>query len=61
MQITEHRLELHNLLAIEHHIHAKHAMRRRMMRPHRDFEQLAAVLSVRRNLRQDLVIVRGLF
>jgi hypothetical protein len=38
MQVTEHRLELHDPLAIEHHVHAKHAVRGRVMRAHRHFE-----------------------
>jgi hypothetical protein len=45
MQIAEDRLELHHRLAVEHHVHAKHAVRGRMLRPHRDFQQLAADVS----------------
>src|SRR5512140_1544742 len=41
MQITEDRFELTNDLAIERHIHPKHAMRGWMLRSHRDFEQFA--------------------
>ena len=41
MQIAEHRLQLHHAFAIQHHIHAEHAMRRRMVRPQRNFEQIA--------------------
>src|SRR4030095_6769323 len=41
MQITEDRFELTNNLAIERHIHPKHAMRGWVLRSHRDFEQFA--------------------
>src|SRR5205814_6685606 len=41
MQITEDRFELTNDLAFKGHIHPKHAMRRWMLRSHRDFEQFA--------------------
>jgi hypothetical protein len=37
MQVTKDRLELAHDLAIERHVHAKDAMSRRMLRPHRDF------------------------
>ena len=41
MQIAEHRLELYDRFAIQHHVHPEHAMRGRMMRPHGNFKQLA--------------------
>ena len=41
MQITENRFELANDLAVERHIHPKHAVRGWMLRSHRDFEQFA--------------------
>src|SRR4029450_12373035 len=41
MQITEDRFELTNDLAIERHIHPKHAVRGWMLRSHRNFEQFA--------------------
>ena len=40
VQVAEHRLELHHRLAVEHHVHAEDAVRRGVLRPHRDFEQL---------------------
>src|SRR5204862_5286100 len=41
MQVTEDRFELTNDLALERHIHPKHAVRGWMLRSHRDFEQFA--------------------
>jgi hypothetical protein len=41
MQITEDWFELANDLALERHVHPKHAMRRGMLWSHRDFEQFA--------------------
>ena len=41
MQVAEDRLELHDAFAIQHHVHAKHAVRRRVLRAHRHFEQFA--------------------
>src|SRR6266700_2780846 len=41
VQITENRLELTHDFPVERDVHAKDTMRRRMLRPHRVFEQLA--------------------
>ena len=41
MQIAEDRLEPAHDFAFQRDVHAKHAMSRWMLRPHRDFEQLA--------------------
>ena len=41
MQITEHRFELAHDLAFERDVHSENAVRRRVLRPHRYFEQLA--------------------
>ncbi len=60
MQVTEHRLELHHPLAIQCDVHPKHAMSRGVLRPHRDFEQLAFQRAVRRRLGTKLVIPRWL-
>ncbi len=40
VQVAEHGLELHHALAVENDIHAEHAVRRGMLRPHRNFEQI---------------------
>ena len=41
MQVAEDRLQLHDLLAIEHDVHAEHTVRGRVLRPHGNFEQFA--------------------
>src|SRR4029077_14289856 len=41
MQVAKDGLELANDLAVERNVHAKDAVGRRMLRPHRDFEQFA--------------------
>ncbi len=41
VQVAEDRLELDHALAVEHHVHAEHAVRGGMLRPHGDFEQFA--------------------
>ena len=44
MQIAKHRLQPHYAFAIEHDIHAENAVGGGMMRPHRDFKQLAVAI-----------------
>ena len=59
MQVAKDRLELHHDLAIQHHVHAEHAVRGRMMRPHRDLQQIAVHRrAVGTGLRADLKIAR---
>src|SRR6267143_4027849 len=41
MQVSEDRLELADDLAVERDVHPKHAMRGRMLRPHRNLHKLA--------------------
>ena len=41
VQVAEDGLELHDRLAVERDHHAEHAVRRRVVRPHRDLEQVA--------------------
>ena len=49
VQVAEHRLEANHTLAIQRHVHAKHAVGRWMVRPHGHFKQLA--FPVRLNMR----------
>src|SRR3954469_3877290 len=47
MQVPKHWLQLDHALAVQRHIHAEHAMGRGMVRPHRDFEQLALAFGLK--------------
>ena len=55
MEVAEHRPQFHHRFAIELHVHPKHPVRARMMRPHRDFQQTG----LKTLLLQQLVIGRG--
>ncbi len=48
MQVAEDRLQLHDALAVQHHVHAKDAVGGGMLRAHRDFEQLTFTAAGRR-------------
>ena len=60
VQIAEDRFELHHALAVQRHVHAKDAVRRRVLWPHRHFQQIAGNLSAWRFLGQEFVIFRPL-
>ena len=46
MKIAKNRLEFHDALTIEQHVHPKYAMSRGVMRSHGDFEQLASQIAI---------------
>ena len=57
MQVAEDRLEAYDTLAVERQVHAEDAVRRRVVRPHGDFKQLA--FAVRRNHRRPVPAVQS--
>ena len=60
MQVTEDGLELHHPFAIQHDIHLEHAMRRGMLRPHRDFEHVTFQGAVGRRFGAQIIVPRRL-
>jgi hypothetical protein len=55
MKITEDGLELYDRFTVEHDIHSKDAVGGRVVRPHRNFEQIALRRTVLSNFRRDTI------